>query len=208
MNIRKRILPVALAGLMVSASALATGTAPADGPSPINPNPGTSAGTQGAGGQVNFTGEITDVSCDVSTTSINVDLGKWAKSYFASRTETTQTPFTISVKNCPETVKSVAVLFDGEKDKGDSTLLKLTSGEGTASGVGIKLYNADRKTAIPVGTVSSAVKIAHDSLSGTGTPAAGASADLTFFANYKSDGASEIKIGKADSVSNFVMVYN
>lgn len=86
MNIRKHILPVALAGLMVSGSALAT---PADGPSPITPNPGAAAGTQGAGGEVKFTGEITDVSCDVSTASKNqsVDLGKWAKSYFKAVTK-------------------------------------------------------------------------------------------------------------------------
>lgn len=208
MKIRKGILPVALAGLMVSVSALA-GTTPADGPSPIKPNPGTSAGTQGAGGQVNFTGEITDDSCNVSTTSVDVDLGKWAKSYFESRSETTETPFTISVKDCPESVKTVAVLFDGDKDKGDNTLLKLTGGEGSASGVGIKLYNSDRKTQIPVGTISAAVNVAHDSLNAGSGTATGGGADLNFFANYKSDGAaSAITVGKANSVSNFVMVYN
>jgi len=204
MNIRKRILPVALAGLMISGSALAgTTPAPTDGPSPINPNPGTSAGTQGAGGEVKFTGEITDVSCDVSTASKSqtVDLGKWAKSYFESRTETTETPFTISVKDCPESVTKVAVLFDGEKDAGDTTLLKVTqSGSaGNAAGVGIKLYEADRSTPIAIGSVSEAVNVvkAED----------GGSADLNFYANYKSDGAA-ITVGKANSVSNFVMVYN
>lgn len=200
MNFRKRILPVALVGVMVSASVLAA----TDGPSPINPNPGATAGTQGAGGQVNFTGEITDVSCDVSTTSVDVDLGKWAKSYFESRSETTQTPFTISLKNCPSSVKSVAVLFDGAKDQSDSTLLKLTGGSDSAAGVGIKLYNADRTTPIPIGTISNAVTIAHKSLS---TGDGGDSVDLNFFANYKSDGAA-VTTGKANSESNFIMVYN
>ncbi|WP_337030037.1 fimbrial protein [Pantoea agglomerans] len=196
MNIRKHILPVALAGLMVSASALAT---PADGPSPINPNPGSAAGTQGAGGEVKFSGEITDVSCDVSTASKNqtVDLGKWAKSYFASRTETTETPFTISVKNCPSSVQTVSVLFDGDKDATDNTLLKVT--DGGATGVGIKLYEADRNTAIAIGSISKAVNVI------TGNN--GGSADLNFFANYKSDGAA-ISVGQANSVSNFVMIYN
>ncbi|SFO07192.1 major type 1 subunit fimbrin (pilin) [Candidatus Pantoea varia] len=196
MNIRKRILPMALAGLMISGSVLAT---PADGPSPINPNPGTSAGTQGAGGEVKFTGEITDVSCDVSTASKSqtVDLGKWAKSYFESRTETTETPFTISVKDCPSSVNTVAVLFDGDKDTGDNTLLKVT--DGSATGVGIKLYEADRTTAIAIGSISKAVNV----VAGTD----GGSADLNFFADYKSDG-NTITVGKANSVSNFVMVYN
>lgn len=200
MNIRKRILPVALAGLMISGSALAgTTPTPTDGPSPINPNPGTSAGTQGAGGEVKFTGEITEVSCDVSTDSKSqtVDLGKWAKSYFESRTETTQTPFTISVKDCPTSVAKVAVLFDGDKDSSDKTLLKVAGGG--ATGVGIKLYEADRSTAISIGSISKAV----DVVAATG----GGSADLKFFADYKSDGA-EIVAGKANSVSNFLMVYN
>ncbi|HDT1120142.1 MULTISPECIES: fimbrial protein [Enterobacter cloacae complex] len=198
MNVTKFVLPVTLAGLMLSASALA-GT---NGPSPINPNPGATAGTQGAGGQINFTGEITDVSCDVSTPSVDVDLGKWAKSYFVSRSETTQTPFTISVKNCPSSVQKVAVLFDGEKDKGDSTLLKLTGGSDSAVGVGIKLYNADRTTPISIGTISQSVSIAHQD-------GKAASADLKFFANYKSDGAADaVTTGKANSESNFIMVYN
>jgi len=196
MNFRKRILPVTLAGLMVSGAALAT---PAAGPSPVNPNPGAAAGTQGAGGEVKFSGEITDVSCDVSTASKSqsVDLGKWAKSYFESRTETTETPFTISVKDCPTSVKTVAVLFDGDKDTGDSTLLKLTSGG--ATGVGIKLYEADRSSQIAIGSVSKAVDVVAGQDHG--------SADLNFYADYKSDGAA-ITVGPANSVSNFVMVYN
>lgn len=197
MNIRKRILPVALAGLMISGSALAAAT---DGPSPMNTNPGASAGTQGAGGEVKFTGEITDVSCDVSTTSKkqSVDLGKWAKSYFESRTETTQTPFTISVKDCPASVTKVAVLFDGDKDAGDNTLLKVA--DGGATGVGIKLYEGDRSTPIAIGSISKGV----DKMVETEE---GGSADLIFYADYKSDGA-EIAVGPANSVSNFVMVYN
>ncbi|ADI78234.1 MULTISPECIES: fimbrial protein [Pantoea] len=197
MNIRKRILPVALAGLMISGSALAAAT---DGPSPMNTNPGASAGTQGAGGEVKFTGEITDVSCDVSTASKkqSVDLGKWAKSYFESRTETTQTPFTISVKDCPASVTKVAVLFDGDKDAGDNTLLKVA--DGGATGVGIKLYEGDRSTPIAIGSISKGV----DKMVETEE---GGSADLIFYADYKSDGA-EIAVGPANAVSNFVMVYN
>jgi len=196
MNIRKRILPVALAGLMISGSALAT---PTEGLSPIDTNPGTSAGTQGAGGEIKFNGEITDVSCDVSagSKSQTVDLGKWAKSYFESRTETTATPFTISVSDCPASVTKVAVLFDGDKDSGDSSLLKVTSG--SATGVGIKLYEADRKTPVAIGAVSKDVDVVRAD--------SGGSADLKFFADYKSDG-STVSVGKANAVSNFVMVYN
>ncbi|MGK3142210.1 fimbrial protein [Pantoea sp. C2G6] len=196
MNIKKHILPVALAGLMASGSAFATAV---DGASPMDTNPGSTAGTQGAGGEIKFTGSITDVSCNVSEASKtqSVDLGKWAKSYFESRTETTETPFTISVSDCPESVSNVAVLFDGDKDAGDSTLLKVDSGG--ATGVGIKLYEADRSTQVAIGSISEAVKVTDTDNGGI--------ADLNFYAAYKSDGAA-ITTGAANAVSNFVMVYN
>lgn len=195
MKIKNNVLPMILAGLMTSGAAF---SAIAEGVSPVHTNPGAEAGTQGAGGEVRFTGEITDVSCEVSTasTSQSVDLGKWAKSYFDSRTETTQTPFTISVKNCPPSVATVAVLFDGDKDSGDSTLLKTTGG---ATGVGIKLYESDHSSPVAIGSVSKAVSV----ISGS----EGGSADLNFFADYKSDGEA-ITVGQANATSSFVMVYN
>lgn len=195
MKIKNSLLPMILAGLMTSGAAFAAAT---DGPSPMNTNPGADAGTQGAGGEVKFTGEITDVSCEVTTASKNqsVDLGKWAKTYFDSRTETTQTPFTISVKNCPQSVSTVAVLFDGDKDSDDNTLLKTTGG---ATGVGIKLYEADRASSVSIGSISDAVNVTSGE--------EGGSADLTFYADYKSDGEA-IAVGQANATSNFVMVYN
>lgn len=196
MKMKKSALPLILAGMMASGTAFA---AAQDGVSPINTNPGSAAGTQGAGGEVKFTGEITDVSCDVSTASKKqtVDLGKWATSYFESSSETTPTPFTISVKDCPSSVKTVAVLFDGDKDAGDSTLLQLTAGG--AAGVGVKLYESDRTNSVAIGSISKAVNIVDTEHGG--------SADLNFYASYKSNGT-EIKTGDANAVSNFVMVYN
>ena len=101
------------------------------------------------------------------------------------------------MKDCPSSVKTVSVLFDGDKDPANNTLLKLA--DGGASGVGIRLYEADRTTPIPIGNVSKAVDVT--------AATDGGSADLNFFANYKSDGAA-VNVGVANSVSNFVMVYN
>ena len=69
-------------GALVSASALSSPSPSAS--SVMTVNPGFNAGTQGTGGQVEFTGSITDSSCNVDSTSANqsVDLGKWASSYF------------------------------------------------------------------------------------------------------------------------------
>lgn len=179
-------------------AALASGAAVAG----VNTNPGTAAGTQGTGGQVEFTGEITDTSCNIDSASASqtVDLGAWAKSYFTSTvTETTKTPFHIKVKDCPSSVKKVAVLFDGKKDSNNPDLLAVNGG---AAGVGIKLYNDDKSTKIPVGTLSDSKTVK----AGSGADALG-SADLTFYADYMADGDT-IATGQANGTADFNMVYN
>lgn len=101
----------------------------------INPNSGTSA--QGAGGQITFNGSITDSSCNVDSNSSGqpVDLGKWASNYFTGTgAETTKTPFHIKVKDCPASVTTVAVLFDGAREQTDTSLLAINGGaKGVAS---------------------------------------------------------------------------
>ncbi|MFM2743930.1 fimbrial protein [Klebsiella variicola] len=164
----------------------------------INPNSGTSA--QGAGGQVNFNGSITDSSCNVDSgsTSQTVDLGKWASSYFTGAgSETTKTPFHIKVKDCPASVAKVAVLFDGARDQSDATLLATNGG---ATGVAIKLYEDDQNTAVSLGKVSKDHPVVAGATAGTGT------ADLKFFADYVSTGA--VAAGDANGTANFNMIYN
>lgn len=106
-----------------------------------------------------FTGSITDSSCNVDSTSANqsVDLGKWASSYFTGAgSETTKTAFHIKVKDCPSTVTTVSVLFDGTRDTNNSDLLAIN---GTASGVAIKLYEDDKSTPVDLGAVSAATAL-------------------------------------------------
>ncbi|MTH45506.1 fimbrial protein [Intestinirhabdus alba] len=169
----------------------------ADG-SGVNTSLDSSEGTQGSGGVVTFQGKITEVSCNVTTDSKSklVDLGAWAKSYFDDHDETTRRQFKINVEDCPESVTSVAVLFDGTKDAQDSTLLKVTPGADSASGVGVKLLEDDGSTQIKIGSVSKSV-----------APEAGGTAELAFYADYTKNGDA-IKAGDASAVSNFLMVYN
>ncbi|HDU4279918.1 TPA: fimbrial protein [Klebsiella variicola] len=164
----------------------------------INPNSGTSA--QGAGGQVNFNGSITDSSCNVDSgsTGQTVDLGKWASNYFTSTgSETTKTSFHIKVKDCPASVTTVAVLFDGARDQSDTTLLATNGG---ATGVAIKLYEDDQNTAVSLGKVSKDHPVVAGATAGTG------SADLEFYADYVSTGA--VAAGDANGTANFNMIYN
>lgn len=186
-------------GTLVSASALSTTSQPAS--SAMTVNPGSNAGTQGTGGQVEFTGSITDSSCNVDSTSANqsVDLGKWASSYFTGAgSETTKTAFHIKVKDCPSTVTTVSVLFDGTRDTNNSDLLAIN---GTASGVAIKLYEDDKSTPVDLGTVSRG----HSVTAGASGAATGI-ADLEFFADYVSTSA--VSAGSANGTANFNMIYN
>ena len=186
-------------GILVSGVVVAMHSQPAH--STLTVNPGASAGTQSTGGQIEFSGSITDTSCNIDSTSANqiVDLGKWASSYFTGAgSETTKTAFHIKVKDCPATVTKVSVLFDGTRDSNNSNLLAVNGG---AQGVAIKLYEDDKATPINLGTESKdQAVIAGTSGSNSGT------ADLEFFADYISTSA--VSAGSANGTANFNMVYN
>ncbi|WP_434583428.1 fimbrial protein [Klebsiella sp. R390] len=188
-----------MVGALVSGVVMASPAQSA--PSGVTVNPGSGSGTQGTGGQVEFTGSITDTSCNIESTSANqvVDLGKWASSFFAGAgSETTKTAFHIKVKDCPSSVTKVSVLFDGTRDTNNSDLLAVNGG---AQGVAIKLYEDDKSTPINLGTVSRDQNVvAGTSGASTGT------ADLEFFADYISTSA--VSAGAANGTANFNMVYN
>jgi major type 1 subunit fimbrin (pilin) len=155
---------------------------------------------QSTGGQIEFSGSITDTSCDIDSTSANqiVDLGKWASSYFTGAgSETTKTAFHIKVKDCPATVTKVSVLFDGPRQQQQQS----AGGKWRGAGVAIKLYEDDKATPINLGTES------HDQAVIAGTSASNSgTADLEFFADYISTSA--VSAGAANGTANFNMVYN
>lgn len=189
-----------LMGALVSGAAISGNTQPAR--STMTVNPGASAGTQGTGGQVIFNGSITDSSCNVDSgsTGQTVDLGKWASNYFTSTgSETTKTSFHIKVKDCPASVTTVAVLFDGAREQTDTSLLAINSGG--ASGVAIKLYEHDQTTAVSLGKTTAKQAVTPGSSGSTG------SADLEFYADYVSTGAT-VTAGDANGTANFNMIYN
>lgn len=189
MKTQFRIMACAVAVLVSGAAAAAVST-----------NPGSGAGTQGTGGQVKFTGSITDSSCNVdsNTTGQTVDLGKWAKSYFSGAgVESTKTAFHIKVEDCPDSVKQVAVLFDGDKDALKPSLLAVKTG---ATGVGVKLYEENQTKQVVLGSVSDN----HAVIAGTSN---NGTADLIFYADYEATGAT-VATGSANAVADFNMIYN
>src|SRR5690606_13216089 len=96
-------------------------------------------------GQINFTGEIIDSACTVVnglSNPLNVSLGKVSKSAFTGSGSTTSTTrVSIQLKDCPETVTSASVTFGGTPDSNNKDILAVTSGTGSASGVGVQLLD-------------------------------------------------------------------
>lgn len=151
-------------------------------------------------GNVNFTGEILDAACTVDVGSQNqtVVLGKYNKSEFTAAGNTTAaTKFDIILKDCPATVSSAAIRFDGTPDATDSTLLAIDdTAPGAATGVAINLMTAD-KAQLPLLGSNGYSYTLSDSVDNV----------LNFYAQYKSTAAT-VTAGPANSVANFSVVYN
>ncbi|HHQ6576282.1 TPA: fimbrial protein [Serratia fonticola] len=153
-----------------------------------------------ADGQVNFTGEIIDAGCTVVNTPANpleVKLGKVARSAFTQAGDTAAaTGFTLQLTNCPATVDTATVKFDGTSVNGDSSLLALTQDAGVATGVAIQLTD-NTDAILPLATASKAYALQSGS----------AVNDLDFIARYIST-SNTVTAGPANSMASFTINYN
>lgn len=153
-----------------------------------------------AAGTVNFAGNILDSACDVAVASQNqtVVIGDFYKSEFAGMGDRTAAKgFDIILKNCPDTVTSAKVRFDGTPDLVNPSLLAInTAVSGAATGVAINLMSAD-KVDLPLhGENNYNYELTSDQDN-----------TLKFYAQYIST-ASSVTAGPANSVANFSVVYN
>lgn len=159
------------------------------------------ASAMAADGQVNFTGEIIDAACTVVNTPANpleVKLGKVARSSFTqSGDRSSATGFTLKLTDCPSTVSTASVKFDGTSVAGDNSVLALTQESGVATGVGIQLSD-DANTVLPLFTASKAYALQ----SGTGVVN-----NLDFVARYIST-SNNVTAGPANSMASFTINYN
>ncbi|MEE8730254.1 MAG: fimbrial protein [Rahnella inusitata] len=159
----------------------------------------SASSTFAAAGQVNFTGEIIDAGCDIVNTPANpltVTLGQVAKTEFTGVGSTAAaTKFVLQLKNCPATVNTASVKFDGTSVNGDTSLLALTPQSGMATGVAIQLSD-DTNTVLPLFTASKAYPLisAQDN-------------NLEFVARYVAT-ATTVMAGPANSTANFSVTYN
>lgn len=155
-------------------------------------------GVFAADGTINFIGTITDTACTVTNTPTNpltVTLGTVSKKAFTGAGSTAApTKFSIELTDCPVTVTSATVKFDGTSANNDNTALKLTQDTGVATGVGIQLSDATGAI-VPLYTASSPYPLAE----GTN--------NLDFIARYLAL-SDTVTAGPANSTSQFTIVYN
>jgi len=160
----------------------------------------SSSGAFAAAGTVNFAGNILDSACDVAVASQNqtVVLGDFYRTEFPGvGAKTAAKGFDIVLKDCPPSVTTAKVRFDGTPDTTNASLLAINNSVvGAATGVAINLMTAD-KSDLPLhgnNNYSYVLSSTQDNV-------------LNFYAQYIST-ASGVTAGPANSVANFSIVYN
>lgn len=157
-----------------------------------------------ADGTINFQGNIIDSACTVDldgngATTMDVLMGDVNKTAFSGVGSTaggsaSATKFNISLKNCPETVTTATVKFDGTAYAGDNTVLALTQETGVATGVGIQL--SDASGILPLFTASAPYTLTSGDTTNV----------LDFYARYIQKAAT-VTAGPANSVATFTVNY-
>ncbi|WJV38363.1 fimbrial protein [Raoultella terrigena] len=149
-------------------------------------------------GRINFMGAITDNACTVVNNVNNpltVTMGTVSRTAFAAVGDTAApTKFTIALTDCPTTVNSASVKFDGTANSNVNSILALTQETGVATNVGIQIADKNN-VVVPLYTASSAY------------PLQTGSNDLDFVARYYATGAG-VTAGPANATSNFTIIYN
>ncbi|MEX3241518.1 fimbrial protein [Serratia quinivorans] len=168
------------------------------------------------GGTLNFVGTVVDAACAVSAgqggTSSTVQMGQVTLRSMGTTTASTATPpvlttvyvagtranipqpFKITLTACDTRVqKNAAITFAGTAAASNSKALSVSTGAGSAQGIGLQIYGADG-AAIDLGTASPTVVLndgensldfSADYITTTTTPKAGqANATATFTVTY------------------------
>ncbi|WP_428944996.1 fimbrial protein [Pantoea sp. FN060301] len=164
----------------------------------------SSAPGMAADGTINFKGNIIDAACTVDldgagATTMDVTMGDVHKSAFTGVGSTaggsaSATKFNILLKDCPETVSTAKVKFDGIAYAGDNTALALTEETDVATGVGIQL--SDKAGILPLFEESAAYTLTSGDNVNT----------LDFYARYIQKAAT-VTPGPANSVATFTVNY-
>lgn len=149
-------------------------------------------------GRVYVSGVITDNTCTLSPDSenITVAMGDVANRQFEHVGEgSAWQGFAIDLQNCGSTASGVTVSFSGTANVHNPGLLALIPLENEASGVGVALYDKDKKP-ILLGDESSIQPLSSGQHE----------AHLQFYARYIADGGTVVP-GTANASATFLLSY-
>lgn len=149
-------------------------------------------------GVINVTGKIVDKTCAVSADSKNmlVTLGSVANKQFARAGEgSPYQSFTINLEKCGAAASNVTVTFSGSSDSDDPRLLALAQDTGSATGMGIAIYDGEKKL-IPLNQPGASTPLSP------GQP----SVTLNFYARYLANGDA-VASGSANASATFTLNY-
>lgn len=153
---------------------------------------------QAIDGTIKFEGNITDTACVVNSSGADqtVALGTVpASSFTAAGDVASAQKFNITLTDCP--AGTVGVTFGGSSDPVNTDLLKLDSGM-TATGVGVRINNADDSSQVLINDTASAKRV---------TVGTDGTAVLNFVGQYQSTSAT-VTAGTANATSQFTVLYN
>ncbi|MEZ6876810.1 fimbrial protein [Enterobacter sp. KBR-315C3_2022] len=150
---KKTVMVKSLAAAVIMAAGISSAFAATSG--------ATSSTVQG--GTVEFKGSVVDAACAVSSDTVNqvVNLGQVRLAQLTGKDAVAnqKTPFAITLADCDSTVsKQASITFDGTAAADEPGVLDNTAGAGSASGVGIQIYDKDG-SALDLGTASQAVTL-------------------------------------------------
>lgn len=149
-----------------------------------------------ADGTINFTGTILDSACTVAVTP-SVAMGSITKSAFTNAgSEAGYTKFNIVLNKCPAAQKNARLVFDGMADTDNASLLKLTTGAGVATGLGVAIYEDVNNTLLPMHMPSSEYALTET-----------VDNNLAFTAKYMATTAA-VTSGTANATTDFTVIYN
>ncbi len=168
------------------------------------------------GGTLNFVGTVVDAACAVSAgqggTNSTVQMGQVtlrsmgtttttgtppaATTTYAAGTRANITqPFKITLSACDTTTqKNAAITFKGTPSIGNTKVLSVSNGAGSAQGIGLQIYGADG-TAIDLGVASTAIVLNDGENS------------LDFSADYITTSTTP-KAGQANATATFTITYS
>lgn len=152
-------------------------------------------------GNINFIGEIKDSTCTIGDglgNDLDIYLGTPSVASFKSVASTSSAArFDISLTDCPASVPSVSVAFGGIADINTTEILKINEGPSAATGVGIRIEEADGTQIILNKTDNLVDHPVESDMSVT----------MNYVAKYEST-LSSVTPGDANATAQFTIMYN